>query len=299
MSKLYYSGEQATWKKHYPFKSNFFQLKVGHKLHFLDEGDKSKPVLLLLHGNPTWSFYYRNLIKHFALKYRVIALDHLGMGLSDKLGTPVLFKERIQHVKELLDFLNIQELSILGHDWGGAIACGVAQIQGLKIEKLILMNTCAYTSNWIPKRIAICKIPWVGEFLTVYLNLFLKGLLKMGVQRNLNIEEVQGYLYPYANIKDRKAIHQFIEDIPLKENHRSYSTLKEVEQNLNQIECPKLLIWGGSDFCFDKRFYEKFKQIFPKAYSLFFPWANHLVLEDAWDELCKPLTQFMQTGDLG
>ncbi len=114
-----------SWRSLYPFQSR--ELVVGgHRYRYLDEGQGE--VLLLVHGNPTWSFYWRNIIPRLAHKYRLVAVDHMGCGLSDK---PRYYPYRLnQHVDNLSQFvkrLDLQRITLVGHDWGGAIGLGAAR----------------------------------------------------------------------------------------------------------------------------------------------------------------------------
>ena len=162
----------------YPFAGNLFDqpatpLSEGPvQMHYLDEG--SGPVVILLHGNPTWSFYYRDLVTTLvAAGYRCIVPDHVGCGLSDKpRDYPYTLARRIDDVERLVDHLAITEFSLVVHDWGGAIGCGLAGRRPAALQKLVLLNTGAFRSKRIPLRIAAIKLPVLGEAVIRGLNGF-------------------------------------------------------------------------------------------------------------------------------
>ena len=130
----------------YPFESNFLELEDGLKMHYIDEGEGE--VLLMLHGNPTWSFYYRNLIQSFQKKYRCIAPDHIGCGLSDKpQDYNYTLSTHIDNLEQLVNSLGLKDITLVMHDWGGSIGMGLAVRQPKLIKRLIIFNTAAFLST--------------------------------------------------------------------------------------------------------------------------------------------------------
>ncbi len=150
-----------TLKELYPFQSNFIELD-GLKYHYLDEG-KGEPVVML-HGNPTWSFYYRRLVSGLREQYRVIVPDHMGCGLSDK---PQKYNYRLkQHIDNLdifLEKLELKNITFALHDWGGAIGMGWAVRNPKRVKRFVVFNTAAFLLPCIPFRISICRIPVFGD----------------------------------------------------------------------------------------------------------------------------------------
>ena len=130
-------------KREYPFQSHYFNLEDSQRLHYLDEG--SGDVILMLHGNPTWSYYYRHLIKTLSKNYRVIAPDHIGCGLSSKpQDYNYNLSNHIHNVEKLIEKLGIKKFSLVVHDWGGAIGLGLATKYPSRLQKLIILNTAAF-----------------------------------------------------------------------------------------------------------------------------------------------------------
>lgn len=280
----------------YPFASNF--LTIGdYRLHYVDEG--SGPVIIMVHGNPTWSYYFRNLIATLRSKYRVIALDHIGCGLSDKPNDyPYCLSRHIENLEKLLEHLNIAQFSLVVHDWGGAIGMGCAVKRLEQIEKVVVMNTAAFRSRRIPLRIQVCRVPVIGQILVRLFNGFAWPAQFMAVEKRMLPEIAAAYLAPYNSWNNRVAIYRFVEDIPMDSGHRSYSTLVEIEQQLpllRDARIPFLILWGGKDFCFNDHFYDGWKRRFPEAENHYFHDGGHYILEDKFQEI-DPIIQNFFTG---
>ncbi|WP_245695048.1 alpha/beta fold hydrolase [Desulforhopalus singaporensis] len=273
----------------YLFSSNHITLD-GHRMHYLDEG--SGPVVVMVHGNPTWSFYYRHLVQALKATHRVIVPDHIGCGLSDK---PQDYNYTLsQHIKNLnclLDHLGIEKFSLMVHDWGGAIGMGVAVGRVADIDKIVVLNTAAFRSTRIPLRIRVCKLPVIGEILVRLFNGFAWPATFMAVNKKMLPAVAKAYISPYDNWANRIAIHRFVADIPLAPDHPSYKTLTEIElglKSLEQAQTEMMIVWGGRDFCFNDYFYQEWKQRFPSAQHHYFQDGGHYVLEDKKDEV-EPL----------
>lgn len=288
----------------YPFVGRTFELPAVNgegaavRMHYLDEG--VGPVVCLLHGNPTWSFFYRKLIVHLRDSgFRCIAPDHIGCGLSDTpRNRPYTLEQRIRDVEHLLDYLEIKRFSLVLHDWGGAIGCGLATRRTEQIEKLVLLNTAAFTSLRLPWRIALLKIPLLGEWIIRGLNGFVLPATWMAVQYPLSPNARAGYLWPYASWEERLAVWKFVQDIPLRPSHPSYRVLRGIETALPRLsEKPAGIFWGGKDFCFNDHFLERWRKIFPRAHVRVFPDAGHYVLEDAGGEATDAIREFLLRGE--
>jgi len=278
----------------YPFESNFFETKDG-RIHFLDTGTGERGTVVLLHGNPSWSFLWRDLIQKLSASgFRCIAPDHLGMGLSDRPKKFFRLADRICHVEALLASLGIEKFSLCVHDWGGAIGFGLATRSPEKIEKLVVTNTAAFRSKNIPKRIALCKIPVFGPFIVKAFNAFAFPATFLAVQKKLPCAVKNGFLFPYRTIRSREAIANFVRDIPMRKNHPSYATLAEIENALSALrEKPMFIAWGGRDFCFDDTFFNEWKKRFPVAETLYCANAGHYLLEDAGSEIVPAIVEFL------
>lgn len=285
-------------KTEYPFEPKSLDVGGG-RMSYLDEGPRAAPVLVLLHGNPTWSFYYRKLVISLKDRYRVIAPDHIGCGLSDK---PQVYDytldTHIENLTRLLDHLNLDTFSMGVHDWGGAIGFGYAVKHPEKIKSLVVFNTAAFLSSRIPFRIKICRIPILGDIAVRGLGAFSKtALMGMATEKKdrFTKEVKEGYLGPYGSWDDRIAILRFVQDIPLGPKDQSYETLRKIEEGLSLFQDNRMIIfWGMRDFCFNFRFLEGWISRFASASVHRFEDAGHLVVEDAYEKIVPALREFLE-----
>jgi len=263
-------------------------------MHYVDEGQGE--VILMVHGNPTWSYYYRNIVKSLSKNYRCVAIDHIGCGKSSKPQAAEEYSytldQRIKDLEQLVTRLQLENITLIVHDWGGAIGLGFATRNQQKIKKLIITNTAAFPDKFIPKRINILKFPVLGEWSMRALNSFAWPATFMTTKKALAAEIKAGYLSPYNNYQNRIAIARFVQDIPMTPDHPSFETLYQVGEKLKEMKCPVLLLWGDSDFCFTLHFFERFKEIFPQAQSKVFK-AGHYLFEDALDETLLEIEKFL------
>jgi len=278
----------------YDFSSHTLQID-GHRYHFVDEGQG--PVLLMVHGNPTWSFAWRHLIRDLAADYRVLAVDHIGCGLSDK---PQKYNYRLsQHIanlKQFIQHLELQQITLVAHDWGGAIGMGAAVEMPDCFQRFVLCNTAAFRAHRIPARIQICRFPLLGSLAIRGANLFCRAALRMAVVKHhrMSAEVKRGYLLPYDNWSHRIAVDRFVKDIPMHAGHPSYQTLCDVENGLSRfVDSPMLLIWGDRDWCFTPEFLSEFQRRFPQAESCRIAEAGHYVFEDAHELMIPRMRAFL------
>lgn len=277
----------------YPFQPQRVAVPGG-TLSYLDEG--SGPAVVLLHGNPTWSFYYRRLVLALRASHRVIVPDHLGCGLSEKpQDYAYRLHDHIRNLGYLLDHLGIGEADLVLHDWGGAIGMGHATQGATRIRRIVVLNTAAFLSPHIPLRIAVCKLPLFGDVVIRGLNGFAGPATFMAVERPLDPLVRQGYLLPYRSWHDRIANLRFVQDIPLSPAHPSWETVDAIDRELGRFRAsPMLILWGGKDWCFNDYFLAGWLQRFPQAQAIRFDDAGHYVLEDAWEEIVPRIVRFFR-----
>lgn len=293
------------WRPLYPFESRYFDVN-GIRMHYLDEqkgrnpSDPPRKVLLMVHGNPTWSFMFRDVITRFRNKYRCVAVDNIGCGLSDKPSESdysYRLEQRVDDICQLVESLDLQDITLVAHDWGGLIGMGVATRLSERFSRLVLMDTAAFRSDRFPFRIRICRIPVFGRVAIQGLNLFCHAALKMAAAKpnQLSKEVKAGYLAPYDTWKNRTAVYRFVDDVPLSEKHPSYKTLVEIEQNLKLFrEKPVALIWGMQDWCFSPEFLARFLQDYPEANVHRIESAGHYLLEDETELVLNAMDEFLQ-----
>ena len=277
----------------YPFSPRTHRLSDGNCLSYIDIGQG--PVVIMLHGNPSWSFYYRNLALLLKEHYRVIVPDHIGCGLSDKpQDYPYHLENHIGNLEHLLGQLQVKDVSLVVHDWGGAIGMGYAVRHHRNIKSLVILNTAAFRSPHIPWRIRICRTPLLGSLLIRGFNAFAGAAVHMAVTGKMDSAVARGFLKPYDSWKNRIATLRFVEDIPLSAKDYSWQTIKDIEEKLSLFRhTPMMIAWGGKDFCFNDHFYRQWQQRFPQAACHYFENAGHYVLEDAFDEIGPLVEKFL------
>lgn len=283
----------------YPFTPKSINID-GNKMSYLDEGEKSAPTIVMVHGNPTWSFYYRKLVLALRDRYRVVVPDHIGCGLSDKPQKyDYTLAKHISNLDLLLDAISPKgKIILVMHDWGGAIGMGLAIKKPERIAGLVIFNTAAFLSTHIPRRISVCRIPVIGEIIVRGLNGFVWSAVSLGMgsgkpERFTDIVK-KGYLFPYNSWKNRIAIHRFVKDIPLSSSDKSYATLKDIDQKISLFEnTPSLLVWGKKDFCFTEHFMEIWQERLKFNETHSFDDVGHFVVEDAWEKIVPIMEKYM------
>jgi len=280
----------------YPFRPGSFTTPRGAAMSYVDEGPHSDEAVLMLHGNPTWSYYYRDLVKELMPRLRCVAPDHIGMGLSEKpQDYDYTLEARISDIEALVASLGLRRVHLVVHDWGGAIGMGFAVRHPEKVGRIVILNTAAFPAPWIPARIAVCRLPILGEWIVRGLNGFAGPAARMAMHgRRLSPEERRAYLFPYDSWANRIAVHRFVRDIPMEPGHPSRGTLDAVARGLPGLAAiPKVILWGGKDFCFDDRFLGRWRELYPQAESERYPDAGHYVLEDAGIAARRRIADFL------
>jgi cis-3-alkyl-4-acyloxetan-2-one decarboxylase len=275
----------------YPFHTARLQLPGG-AMSYVDEGDG--PPALLVHGNPTWSFYYRRLIAALRPAHRVIAPDHMGCGLSDKPQCyPYTLSTHVENLGRLVDALDLPQLDLVVHDWGGAIGMGWAVRNPARVRRIVVLNTAAFLSPRIPLRIAVCRTPVFGDLAVRGLNAFAGAAVRMAVERPLDPAVAAGLLAPYDSWANRVAIQRFVRDIPLAPRHPSWAVVDAIDRELAALRRhPMLILWGGRDWCFSDHFLAGWLERFPDAHAVRFDDAGHYVLEDAHAQIVPRVVRF-------
>jgi pimeloyl-ACP methyl ester carboxylesterase len=281
------------------------QVEVGgHTMAYVDEG--SGPPVLLVHGNPTWGFYFRSLVATLPLVgRRAIAPDHIGMGRSDKPSAkhyPYTLRRRVADLGEFIDGLGLDgPLSLVVHDWGGAIALAWAVENPDRVDRLVLLNTGAFplpAAKKMPWTLTAARVPVVGELAVTRLNAFSLGALVLGSGRHwLPREARAGLLAPYDSPEHRVAVARFVQDIPLRPTDPAHPVLARTEDRLHLLaDKPALVCWGMRDPVFDGTVLDHLLTFLPQAEVHRYADAGHYVLEDVPDRVVPLATRFLARG---
>ncbi len=278
----------------YPWEAKRLAVDGG-ELSYLDEGPRDAPVMLCVHGNPTWSFYWRALVQKYAGRFRVIVPDHMGCGLSDKpQDWPYQLAGHIGNLGKLVDHLGVSDITVVVHDWGGAIGVGLATERPELFKRFVITNTAAFLSQDIPLSIASCRIPGLGKLMVRGMNGFARAATIRAVAKPLSKAGKAGLLFPYDSWDNRIATLKFVEDIPLKPTHPSYATLERIDGALAGLTTkPMLICWGDDDFCFTPKFRAEWERRFPDAEVHAWADVGHYVMEDAPDRLIATMEAWL------
>nr|NJM02058.1 alpha/beta fold hydrolase [Desulfobacula sp.] len=283
----------------FPFESKFTDIG-GQALHYVDEG-RGTPVLMV-HGNPTWSFYFRNLIAGLSKNFRAIAPDHIGCGFSDKPGAEAYsytLESRVRDLETFVAGLKITEkINLVVHDWGGMIGLAFALRHPEMVDKIVITNTSGFflpKEKSFPFLLRLIKgLPFFAVPAVLGLNAFARGALYLAAETKLPRQVKAGLAEPYNSWKNRIATLKFVQDIPICEKDRSYALVDHVDRHLHLLSESRLLfLWGARDFVFDLTFLNEFKRRFPRAKTHVFHDAGHYLFEDKPAETLGLINAFL------
>lgn len=273
----------------YPFSSHYFDIN-GYKLHYIDEGVGD--VVLFVHGTPSWSFDFRNIIKALKSNYRCMAIDHIGFGLSDK---PVQYDYSTQnHSLTLEQFVRekkLERITLVLHDFGGPIGLDFAIKYPEKIKQLVLLNTWMWSSNHDPEFIRLRKMlksPLL-PFLYRYLNFSPKYILPQSFGEHKLPNQIQTqYTKPFANPSQRNGALAFARSLLLDQNW--FEELWNKRMVLSDL--PTLLIWGMKDPVIKPRYLAKFQEGLPQSRTVELETCGHFPQEEQPEKVVMALLDF-------
>jgi haloalkane dehalogenase len=285
---------EMAWRDLYPFQSHFVSLGP-HRMHYVDEG--AGEPLLFVHGNPTWSFYWRKLVLGLRDRFRCVAVDHIGCGLSDKpRDYTYTLQQRIEDLCQFVGRLDLREATLVAHDWGGAIGLGTVERLKERFARIILFNTGAFPPPFVPWRIAVCRTPVFGTLAVRGLNAFARAALSMAVEKpeRMTPDVRAGLLAPYDNWASRIAIDRFVQDIPFTPRHPTWQVLERIEAGLASLgHLPIQLTWGMRDWCFRPECLERLLKHWPRAEVQRLDDCGHYVVEDAHERIVPLVSKFI------
>ena len=290
----------------YPFTPKQFEVRPGLSMSYLDEGPRDGEIVVMLHGNPSWSYYWRNLVSALGDKYRCIVPDHIGMGFSDKPADrdyDYTLQSRIDDVSALLNHLGITgPVTLAVHDWGGMIGFGWALTHAEQVKRLVITNTAAFplpSAKKMPWQLSLGRDSRFGAFLIRAFNAFSGGASYLGVENRMPTDVRRAYVSPYDSWANRISTLRFMQDIPLHPGDKAWALVESVGQKLPQFaDRPAFIGWGLKDFVFDQHFLAGFARALPQAEVTAFEDAGHYVLEDKAAELVPAIRAFLDRNPL-
>ncbi len=276
----------SPWAPYYPFVGRVLDVG-GHRMHCLDEGRGE--TVVMVHGNPTWSFYFREAVKALRGRYRCIVPDHIGMGLSDKPDDGhyrYTLKRRVDDLEELLEQLApTGPVTLVVHDWGGMIGMGWAVRHPQRVARVVALNTSCFrlpAEKTLPWPLILSRTP-LGAFLIRGGNAFARVAARTCARkRPLSKALRAAYTAPYRGWRERIATLRFVQDIPLSRMDPAWEEVVFIEENLHALSAtPMFLPWGMKDWVFDRRFLDGWRARFPRAEVKTFDDCGHYLLDDA------------------
>jgi haloalkane dehalogenase len=277
-------SERPAWipEDLYPFESHFADVG-GARVHYVDEGDG--PPLLLLHGNPTWSFLYRDVIKGLRDSYRCIAVDHPGFGLSKKVpsGYGYTAAEHARVLEQLVLQLDLTEVTMMVQDWGGPIGFAAATRHPERFAGFVVGNTWAWPKSDAGTQVFSRLLGGpIGGYMITKRNAFVERILPGGVKRHKLSETVMNaYRGPFPTPESRRPVHVFPREIL-----RARPLLAEIETRLPTLAGkPALIVWPTGDVAFREPELRRWQEVFPGHHTVSLEGAGHYIQEDAPDEI--------------
>ena len=283
----------------FPFESKFITID-GYKIHYVEKG-QGEPILLI-HGNPTSSYLWRNILPTVAnaTGKRGIALDLLGFGKSDKPDIEYTLKLHNHIVEKFIEELGLDSLTLVLHDWGGPLGMHYAVNHPKNIKAIALMETFMWDMRWQAFPVMLRVMFWLlrspaGFFMIQVMNIFINQFIPAGVvsKENLTDEIMQGYREPFPTIKSRRAIRVFPKLLPIKGSpHASAEVMKEIETGLSSLTCPMLWILNENGILSEKDILwlkEKIPQIETKNFGQ----GSHFMQEENPEKLSQILSDWI------
>ncbi len=292
--------KDETFDGTYPFTPRYFNIG-DFTLHYVDEGE-GEPVLML-HGDPTWGYLWRNFIPCISETKRVIVPDHMGMGKSSvpKEPYPYLLKHHISNLEQLILDLKLSDITLVLHDWGGPVGMGFAIRHPERIKRIVIMNTWAF-AKWpagqLPRLLEIIRSE-KGESFVLKKNGYVKRAL-LGTANypgKYTPQVLNAYLAPFPVPDSRLALLCWSRDITYDETDSSYGDMKQIENNLNLFtDIPILIIWGMLDPVLPITVLEKWLSVYPDAPVCKIEDASHFLQEDTPERVIREINYFLSSN---
>jgi cis-3-alkyl-4-acyloxetan-2-one decarboxylase len=281
----------------FPYEPHF--VDAGEiRLHYVDEGPPDAAPLLFVHGNPTWSYLWRRPIAELSARgHRCVAFDHMGFGRSDK--PPQLsaysLERHIENALALIDALDLSDVTLVAHDWGGPIGLGALLERRDRLRALVLMNTWAWElPSFLPPFLREFRTEGLGEILALGGNLFVESIPGGMRRRDADPLMMEAYRAPFPDYWSRAGTLAFQREIPLTERDRSAPMMASIHERLPDLTLPVLLVWGMRDPVFQPVFLEQWHQLFPEAETVALEDASHFLVEDSPEAVTEAIEGFLR-----
>jgi len=276
---------------------------TAHRWHLLDNNDElaqrgitAVGTLVCVHGNPTWSYLWRSLIAHVSehhLPWRIVAVDQLDMGFSERTGKFRRLTDRVNDLGDLINALDLGDnITTVGHDWGGVISLGWAVAHQDRLKNVVLTNTAIHPAGFeLPAALKLATHPAVHGWGTKTTRAFLQVTHALA-QPALSTEVRNAFMSPYISAERRDGVANFVADIPFAPDHPSRRALDEISEAVRSLKVPALMLWGPKDPVFSDRYLRDLMGRLPHAQVHRFEGASHLVGEDR--DIASPIFNWLE-----
>lgn len=286
----------------YPFKSHYLTLSDGKRMHYLDEGPEDGPVLVFVHGYPTWSFTYRAFIVYYAaLGFRCLAMDHIGCGLSDK---PTLKRYHTPerhgaNLIECLDALKVQAITLVIEGWGGPPGLYYAVRRPSIVQRLVILNAWTFQETFqrgMRALVRLTTLPLAGEVVFGMLNpITITQIIQRATRRQMTGPVLMGYRAPFRDPRSRTALYQFPRMLDAGGKRPTTALMRQIEQALPLLrDIPALIVWGEDDPLFPRQIGECWKTMLPRARGPVLIRGGHFLTEDAPELVMRQIDAFIE-----
>ncbi|HVE04642.1 MAG TPA: alpha/beta fold hydrolase [Rhizomicrobium sp.] len=275
----------------------------GRRMAYVDEGGRAAPIVLLLHGNPTWGFLYRDFVEPLKTQgYRVIVPDCIGAGYSSKprMDTAYSLAHHIADLVSLIDQLELNAIAIVGQDWGGPQGIGAALQRLSRVKALVLMNTWCFTDyvgpfHQSPRPWTTWHAPLIGPIFQKRFKALSHGGPSTISKRRMRSEEKRGYHHIFDEPDSETVVLTWPRSIPLQEADRGWADMRAIEARIPDLrEIPTQIVWGVDDPVFNLEYRDRLMQLFPHAEGpVNFARASHFLQDDRGADIVKTIIPFL------
>jgi len=283
----------------FPFESQYIEVK-GHRMHYIEEG--TGDPILFLHGNPTSSYLWRNIIPHVTSLGKAIAPDLIGMGKSDKIDSGYRFFDHYEYLEAFIEKMGLKNITLVIHDWGSGLGFHYAHKHPENIKGIAFMEAIIRPMRWeqfpagFKMGFKLMRTPYIGWFMVSVMNIFVRQIMPQAIARTLGSEEKAYYASAYPTIKSRKPIRQWPCEIPIEGKPANVYQAVEAYYNwLKTSEIPKLLFYAEPGGIIPVKLAEKLVQEVPNIQSVFLGEGLHYLQEDHPHKIGEELSKWYQT----
>lgn len=287
----------------FPFERQFIEV-MGSRMAYVEDGEG--PVVLFIHGNPTSSYLWRNIIPHVSDDHRAVALDLIGMGASDKPDIDYTFQDHYAHVEGFIDALGLEDVVLVLHDWGGGLGTYYATNHSVNVRAVVMMEAAAPPALPIPSWDAVpdpqvratfqgFRDPELGPQIVLEQNMFVEGLLPASVIRELSEAEMDAYRDPFPTPESREPVLVWPNEIPIEgEPARNVAVMQEIAGWLGSSEQPKLYLYASPGLIVSPAVAEFIPQVMNNVQTRYVGNGIHYIQEDQPETIGRNISDWLR-----